>query len=416
MNPAGLKRQAVENRLALLYAAIFLVFGVQTPFLPVWLSARGVSVDEIAVALAFPRILQVVVVPALSRWADRRGGVVAMLVFSSVAMTLLFAALAAPAGPSLTLFAVGLLFLAQSGAQPLIDVLVFAIFTPGGSPAWGGPEAAPFDYGRVRKWGSVAFIAGNLAAGAFLTLTSLTAMTLLLVLASAASAVVSVYAWPLDRLAHPAHRRVDPARSGAGSRYLPVVVGAAASIQASHALVLSFASVHWAQTGHSDAFIGAASAIGVVVETLVFALFGRWIAGPDKAAGMMIVGGLAATVRWTAMAFDPGDVVLMIAQASHGLSFAATHAGTMLLIADMAPANRRGAAQGLATAAIAGLTAVLTVASGTLIVRFGERSYFVMAAFALLGAILALGASALRARERAGQNRRADDWSESPRR
>ena len=65
-----------------------------------------------------------------------------MLVFSSLAMTLLFAALAAPARPSLTLFAVGLLFLAQSGAQPLIDVLVFAIFTPGGAPAWGGRSAS----------------------------------------------------------------------------------------------------------------------------------------------------------------------------------------------------------------------------------------------------------------------------------
>ena len=51
MNPAGLERRAVENRLALLYGAIFLVFGVQTPFLPVWLSERGVSVDQIALAV-----------------------------------------------------------------------------------------------------------------------------------------------------------------------------------------------------------------------------------------------------------------------------------------------------------------------------------------------------------------------------
>ena len=126
----------------------------------------------------------------------------------------------------------------------------------------------------------------------------------------------------------------------------------------------------------------------------------------------MIVGGLAATIRWIAMAFDPGDIVLLIAQASHGLSFAATHAGTMLLISDMAPANRRGAAQGLVTAAISGLTAVLIVASGTLTVRFGERSYFVMAAFALLG----FAASTLRARERAAESRLADGRSESPRR
>ena len=88
-------RRAVEARLALIYGAIFFVFGVQLPFLPVWLSARGLSIGEIGLALAVPRLLQVVLVPALSRWADRRGGVVAMLALSCLTMALLFAALAA---------------------------------------------------------------------------------------------------------------------------------------------------------------------------------------------------------------------------------------------------------------------------------------------------------------------------------
>ena len=180
------------------------------------------------------------------------------------------------------------------------------------------------------------------------------------------------------------------------------MIGAAALIQASHALMLTFASVHWAASGRSDAFIGAAWAIGVASETLVFALFGRWIAGADRAAAMMVVGGLAASVRWTAMAFDPGDLALALAQAGHGLSFAATHAGTMLLIAELAPAARRAEAQGWMTAAVSGLTAALIVAGGPLIVRFGERSYFVMASFALAGTLLAAGVWALRARRRGG--------------
>ena len=244
-------RRAVEARLALIYGAIFLVFGVQSPFLPVWLSARGLGVAEIGLALAVPRVLQVFLAPALSRWADKRGGVVAMLALSCLTMTLLFAALAATTGLTATLIVLGLLFCAQSG----------------------------------------------------------------------------------------------------------------------------------------------------VAETLVFALFGRWVAGADRAAGMMILGGLAASARWAAMAFDPGDFVLALAQAGHGLSFAATHAGAMLLIAELAPAERRAEAQGWMTAAVSGLTAALTVAGGPLIVRFGERSYFVMALFALAGTLLAASVAALRARE-----------------
>ncbi len=82
------------------------------------------------------------------------------------------------------------------------------------------------------------------------------------------------------------------------------------------------------------------------------------------------------------------------------MSFAATHTGAMLLIAELAPAERRAEAQGWMTAAISGLGAALTVAGGPLIVRFGERSYFVMAFFALAGTLLAASVSALRARER----------------
>ena len=92
--------------------------------------------------------------------------------------------------------------------------------------------------------------------------------------------------------------------------------------------------------------------------------------------------------------------MLALAQAGHGLSFAATHAGAMLLISDMAPAGRRARAQGWMTAAVSGLSAALIVASGPLAVRFGERAYFVMAIFALVGTALAASVSALRARER----------------
>jgi hypothetical protein len=52
------------------------------------------------------------------------------------------------------------------------------------------------------------------------------------------------------------------------------------------------------------------------------------------------------------------------------------------------------------TAAISGLSAALIVAGGPLIVRFGERSYFVTALFALAGTLLAVSVAALRARER----------------
>jgi hypothetical protein len=64
----------------------------------------------------------------------------AMLALSCLTMTLLFAALAAATRLTPTLIVLGLLFCAQRGALPLIDVLAFAIFAPGGPAASGALE------------------------------------------------------------------------------------------------------------------------------------------------------------------------------------------------------------------------------------------------------------------------------------
>jgi hypothetical protein len=47
-----LSNRAIELRLSLLYAGTFLTFGVQIPFLPVWLGARGLDDQRIALVLA----------------------------------------------------------------------------------------------------------------------------------------------------------------------------------------------------------------------------------------------------------------------------------------------------------------------------------------------------------------------------
>jgi len=46
--------EAAGRRLSLVYAATFFEMGVQIPFLPVWLGARGLPDDQIAIILAAP--------------------------------------------------------------------------------------------------------------------------------------------------------------------------------------------------------------------------------------------------------------------------------------------------------------------------------------------------------------------------
>src|SRR5262249_12952523 len=58
-------------RLAMFYAALFVALGVQLPFLPLWLAAKGLDAGAIGVALALPMVVRVFAIPLATRGADR---------------------------------------------------------------------------------------------------------------------------------------------------------------------------------------------------------------------------------------------------------------------------------------------------------------------------------------------------------
>jgi len=50
-------------RVAAFYAALFGVLGVQVPFLPVWLAAKGLDAGAIGVVLAVPVVVRMAAIP-----------------------------------------------------------------------------------------------------------------------------------------------------------------------------------------------------------------------------------------------------------------------------------------------------------------------------------------------------------------
>src|SRR5262245_40878317 len=63
------------RRLAIFYAALFVLLGIQMPFLPVWLEAKGVDPGMIGIVLAAPIVARLLAVPVFMREADRRDAV-----------------------------------------------------------------------------------------------------------------------------------------------------------------------------------------------------------------------------------------------------------------------------------------------------------------------------------------------------
>ena len=72
-------------RLATLYAALFILPGIQMPFFPVWLKAKDVDASLIGIVLAVPMVARVLAIPVVAREADRRDAVRDVLILASVA-------------------------------------------------------------------------------------------------------------------------------------------------------------------------------------------------------------------------------------------------------------------------------------------------------------------------------------------
>ena len=60
-------------RMAMFYATFFPFGGIQMPYLPAWLQARGLDAREIGIVLAVPMLVRIVAVPLATRLIDRRG-------------------------------------------------------------------------------------------------------------------------------------------------------------------------------------------------------------------------------------------------------------------------------------------------------------------------------------------------------
>ena len=86
-------------------------------------------------------------------------------------------------------------------------------------------------------------------------------------------------------------------------------------------------------------------ALGVLAEIVLFALSARLPAAFTPSV-LILIGGGGALVRWTAMALDPPGALLPLLQCLHGLSFGATHLGTLAFIGRAAPAGLAATAQG----------------------------------------------------------------------
>jgi PPP family 3-phenylpropionic acid transporter len=372
-------------RLAALYAGLFVLVGIQLPFFPLWLTAKGLNAEQIGIVLAVPMVVRVFAIPAVARLAEHHGALRGTIVAALIAATLGYLAVGFADG----FFAIALLVALAAGAgspaNPLAETYALR-----------GLAQRGHIYGPVRLWGSVAFVVGTFVAGYAIDILPARDLIWLIVAAYALSALAAAALEPVD---------VAPSGTPPGrSRQLftdPTflsVVAAAGLIQGSHAVYYGFSALDWSKAGLDGTVIAALWALGVVAEIVLFAVQGR-LPRVMEPTVLIMVGGVGAVLRWAAMAFDPPAAALPFLQLLHGLSFGATHLGALALIARVAPEGRGATAQGLYAIGLGLAMALMMSLSGWLYAAYGNLSYAAMALAAVAGC--ACGAVAHYARQRA---------------
>lgn len=364
---------APRYSIAVVYAGLFFGIGVYLPFFPVWLEGRGFDASMIGFALALPMVVRLFTTPLGGLMADRTGKPRATLIFYALATALCFVGVALAPNAVVMLVALGLAASFWQPSLPVIDAYTVARRAEG-----------LVDYGRVRLWGSLSFILGNIAAG--LVLRALSADTLIWMIVG--GGLVSAFAAYLLQESTLAPR---PAAAGRPvmAPILKVGIAAAALVQASHALLYAFGSIRWREQGLSDTTIGLLWATGVLAEVILFHFATRVTAriGPER---LLLLGGLAGLVRFGAMALDPPAALLPALQLLHAATFGCTYLGTVELVARFAPSGRGAAVQAIAQWGVAIVMTGATLAAGPLWQAFGPHAFLFSAALAGLGAVLAL--------------------------
>jgi MFS transporter, PPP family, 3-phenylpropionic acid transporter len=390
MNPPSIGPGA---GLGALHAASFGGIGIYVPFFPIWLESRGLPAAWIGLVLALPIVVRIVVTAPLMALADRGPGARRLIAAACLGVALVYLALLAAREAAAIALLVVVMAVAQAPIVPAADLVTIQAIR----------RDRRLDYGRVRLWGSIAFLLASIGGGYLLEVLPPDAVIWFL-FSLAVTAMAT--AWAVVPDSAPAHAEADPARPAPGAaipRALWFVIAACACTQASHAALYAFGSIHWRDLGVSSATIGLLWAIGVVAEILVFAFLGRSVGRGSAALGLILIGAGAGVFRFAALAFDPGLTATFALQALHGLTFGATHLGAMGALAQLAPEGSRGRAQGLMASAHALAMAAATGLSGLLFRAAGPMVFLAMAPLA--GAGFAFALLALRAGR--GQPQRA---------
>ena len=370
----------VPLRLAANYFALFWVFGIYIPFLPAWLEGRGFTGEQIGLILAAAMWGKVFANTVLGARADATGNRKAILVGIAVLVLAGYTAFLALDERWMVAVLCGIVGTVLTSAIPMSDNLTLLAV-----------KRLGIDYGRVRLWASISFIAASAGGGWFLGGRGSETILYLLIGGAAAMLLTTLFLPPI-RTSPRVSRKPAVFEVLALPGFKPFAL-AASLLLSSHAALYGFATIRWLDAGIPGGTIGLLWAEGVIIEVGVFA-FATRLLGRFRISTLFLFVAIAATVRWTTLGLTTALPVLITVQALHAATFAVTHIAAQTYILNQVPETQSASAQGLYDALSMGLFfGLATLLAGWL---FGLSSGFAFLSMVPIVGLAAVAALVLR--------------------
>ncbi|CAI0988263.1 Probable 3-phenylpropionic acid transporter [Serratia marcescens] len=358
--------------LALSYFTYFFSYGIFLPFWGVWLKGEGIAPETIGMLLGaglVARFLGSLLIAPRVKDPSHLVSALRLLALLTLAFAVGFCFGNGWGWLMLVIAGFNLFF---SPLVPLTDAL---------AATW--QKQIRMDYGRVRLWGSLAFVIGSALTGQLVAVWGHNAILY--------SLIFSVLAMLLGMLLKPSVMPQGEARTHGGAerslwallkegpvwRFLLCVT----LLQGAHAGYYSFGSIYWQEAGYSASTIGYLWSLGVVAEVIIFAssnvLFRRW-----NARNLLLLSACCGVLRWSLMAYSTELGWLLLIQVLHCGTFTVCHLAAMRFIAARQGQEVIRLQAVYSALAMGGGIAVMTVIAGFLFEHWQGGVFWVMAAVA----------------------------------
>ena len=365
-------------RIALVFCAPMMVNGIALPFFPVWLETLSMSDFQIGIVLAVPLFVRVFTAPVAGVIADRVGERSIVLLWSSL-LSLLTALLLFATG---SFWPVLLLYTLQGAVYSPYVPITEAIMLSG-VRRWN------FDYGRMRLWGSLAFILATMIGG---WLAGLHGGAMVLPAMAVAFVLTVLGAMIAPRIGKPrrpspiAAIATMPAKSTLRQTDVQLMLIGVSLVNASHAMLFAFSAIYWQKMGFSGVDVGILWSAGVMAEVMFF-LFAVQLRRRFNLWSMMIVGCAVAVVRWLLFPIEMSFAGYFALQCLHAFTYALIHMSAQSRLVERVAEEQEAAAQGLYFFYTGIFTALATFLSGYAYNWYGVEGFYLMSLVAAAGLV-----------------------------